>query len=319
MNVNGLKAAPAPKRAPVLAGLKRTRLDVPMRVLIYGEAGIGKSTFASRAPSPIFLGAEDGTSELEVVRYPFRARVTWEALLEAIDVLTEEEHEYQTVVIDSIDWAEPLAWATACREANKPSIEAIGYSKGYVRAQELWLQLLRRLDALRAARRMHVILVGHAVIRTFHNPEGDDYDNFALKLHEKSAGVVREWCDAVLFARLVKFTHKADGARAKAVSTGARVLETEANAAYFAKNRYSLPSQLPLEWDDFANAIRAGRPEETLTRVRALLAELETLGAVDLVARARPVIERDANDTAKLLVHINRLTVRLEEAKKGTP
>lgn len=310
-NTNGA----AEPRAKLLQGIVKRRLDVPMRVLVYGEAGIGKSTFASHAPDPIFIGSEDGTSELEVARYPVRIE-RWQDILDAVSALTEEEHSFRSVVLDTVDWAEPLCWAEVCRETSTPSIESTNYGKGYVRAQELWLALLRRLDTLRERRGMHVILLAHAVIRTFKNPDGDDFDMYSLKMHEKSAGVLREWSDAVLFARLERYTSRsATPGKAKAVTTGARVLHTVSGAAFFAKNRYSLPDPLPLQWEDFAGAIRAGRPEETLAKIEAMLAELVELGAVEMVAKMRAAVAKDSGDAVKLGVHMNRIAVRLHETK----
>lgn len=295
-----------------LADIKPARLTVPMRTLIYGEAGIGKSTFASRAPAPLFVGSEDGTSELEVCRAPLVR--TWGDIEATVKALTEQSHHFETVVIDTVDWAEPLCWAEVCREAGKQSIEQMPYGKGYVRAQELWLTLLRRLDAMRERRGVGVVLIGHAVVKPFRNPEGDDFDMFVLKTHERVAGLLREWSDAVLFARLERYTSKGDNGRAKAVTTGARVIRTQSDGAFFAKNRYSLPPSLPLDWDDYYAATRAIRSDETLATIERLLGELDGVGFD--TTRARATVERDRGDGAKLLTHANRLQARLVEVTK---
>src|SRR5688572_13178158 len=92
---------PKPRK---LAGLKKARVAKPMRVVCYGGDGVGKSTLASQAPEPIFIGAEDGTSELEVVRYPDEP-AEWNDIFDAIHVLATEDHAFKTLVIDTVDWA----------------------------------------------------------------------------------------------------------------------------------------------------------------------------------------------------------------------
>jgi len=53
-----------------------------------------------------------------------------------------EQHDFATVVIDSVDWLEPLVWAKACRDNGWNSIEDAGYGKGYVAALNLWRQYI---------------------------------------------------------------------------------------------------------------------------------------------------------------------------------
>lgn len=243
-----------PARRMTLAAVTRGARPRPKRVLIYGPEGVGKSSFGAAAPDPIFLGAEDGTASLDVARFP--QPQSWQDILDAVDTLTASEHPYDSLVIDSIDWAEPLAWSAVCAAGAKKSIEDFGYGKGYVAAVDLWRGLLARLDILRDRRGMHVVLVAHAAVRRFQNPEGEDFDRYSIKLHEKSAGPIKEWSDAVLFATWETLTRETESGRNKGVHTGRRVLYTERHAAWDAKNRFGLPPVLPLEWAAFEDGVR---------------------------------------------------------------
>lgn len=243
----------APSRRMTIGSVQSGPTRRPKRVLAYGPEGVGKSSFGAAAPAPIFLGAEDGTASLDVARFP--QPQTWGEVLEAIDELTTGAHQFETLVIDSIDWAEPLAWAKVCADGGKKSIEDFGYGKGYVAAVDLWRGLLARLDALRERRGMHVILIAHAAVKRFQNPEGEDFDRYSIKLHDKSAGPIKEWCDAVLFATWQTLTREVDGGKTKGVHTGKRILHTERHAAFDAKNRYGLPPVLPLSWRAFDDAV----------------------------------------------------------------
>lgn len=261
-----------------LAAVTRGTIDRPLRVVLYGVEGIGKSTFGADAPAPIFLGAEDGTGHLDVARFP-QPR-TWADAIDALRVLHTEPHDYRTLVVDTVDWLEPLCWRAVCDAARKPDIEAFGYGKGYLAALEEWRRFVHGLDALRA-KGMTVVLLAHALVRPFRNPEGEDYDRYTLKVNEKAAGLLREWADAVLFANYQSFGAKQQNGRAKNIGTGARTLYTTHRPAADAKNRWSLPDELAMGWRPFADALAESRSPARVAAQRAeLAAVVEQLCAV---------------------------------------
>jgi hypothetical protein len=160
---------------------------------------------------------------------------------------------------------------------------------------------------------MQILLIAHAWIKTFRNPEGDDFDRFEIKLHAKAQGLLREWCDAVLFAMHETFTHKSGKgteARAKGISTGARILRTQRTAAYDAKNRYNLPDSLPLDWQSLTDAIADGQPATPAaleTRIAAMLAGADP----DLVERVRRAVLAAAGNAITLARIENKLSAQL--------
>ena len=300
------------------------RLVKPIRVLLYGLEGVGKSTFAAGAPNPIFLGAEDGTSELDVERFP--QPQTWPEVIEAVDELRTAEHDYKTLVIDTLDWVEPLCWAHLCatwtpdgRKTKVKNIEDYGFGKGYNEAGGLWRVLISRLERLREQRRMDMVLLAHSWIRTFKNPMGGDYDRFEMKLHKIAAGIWREWCDAVVFAAHDITTYE-DGRRIKGIGTGARILHTQHNAVWDAKNRYDLPPSLPLDWNAFAEAVRTRRPDDPArlrTQIERLLGEVAantTLMTRDatLTTRVRNSVANAGDNADELARILNKLAAKIE-------
>lgn len=298
-----------------LANVVRGRLSKPIRICVYGVDGIGKSTFAAGAPAPVFIGAEDGTSTIDVARFP--EPKTWRELLAALDELEYGEHSYQTVVLDTLDWIEPLCWVQVVgvgkhtrNGALIESIEDFDYGKGFSAALDEWRVALSRLDRLREVKGMHVVLLAHSWIKTFKNPDGEDFDRHEMKLHKSAASLVREWCDVVLFATHEQYTHKNDKrARAKGISTGARVLHTQRTAAFDAKNRHNLPDTLPLEYEAFDEAVIAGMPAPPEV-LRARIAEL--LKTADDALRARVQAALDKSPDAATLARIaNRLSAEI--------
>lgn len=265
---------PQPTRMK-LAAITRGRVEKPTRVLLYGVEGVGKSTFAASAPNPIFIAAEDGTAQLDVARFP--EPKTWADVFDALDELLHGEHDYKTVIVDTLDWLEPLCWAAvvASGGAKIKSIEDFGFGKGYVAALDEWRRLLAKFEQVRIKRGMGVVFLAHSWIKTFKNPEDEDYDRYELKLHAKAGGLMKEWADAVLFTRYETFANKDEKTkRVRGVSSGSRVIHTQRTAAWDAKNRYGLPQTLPLDWDAYAAAVIANQPADParlLERIKALL------------------------------------------------
>ena len=285
-----IPAAPKPKRM-TLSAIKTGRLQKPTRIMIYSVDGCGKTTFASQAPKPIFLASEDGTAQFDVARFP--SVETWADMLDGVQELTVGEHDYQTLVIDSLDWAEPLLWRSISDAAKVPTIEDVGggFGKGYMAAMEGWRVLLAALERLQRDRGMGLILIGHSLIKKFANPEGDDYDRYSLKLNEKAAGLIREWVDAVLFANFETFAVKDKAKRIRGVSSGSRIIYTQRTASYDAKDRYGLPPQMPLSWAEFEKAKAAGQPADPdaliaeITRKAALLGGKDSTDTLAAVAK----------------------------------
>jgi len=237
----------------------------PRRTLIYGQHGVGKSTFGAMAESPVFIQTEDGLSNLDAPRFPLAE--SYRDVLGALGELYTEEHDYKTVVIDSLDWLERLIWSEVCAKRGVESIEDIGYGKGYVFALTQWREVLAGLDALRNAsggRGMSVILIAHAAIEKFANPETETYDRYAPRLQKLASALVQEWCDEVLFAGYRVHTKSTDEGfnrkRAVGVGAGERILRTTERPAHVAKNRLSLPDEMPLDHRVYAAFVRGENP-----------------------------------------------------------
>jgi hypothetical protein len=239
----------------ILSTISRGKRPRHIFALIYGTDGVGKSTLCSHAPNPIFVGAEKGTEQLDVARFPQTETIG--ELLAQLRALQTEKNEFSTVVLDSLDWIEPLIWKAVCDEVKVEHIEQAfgGYGKGYVRALDLWRTLINELSILN--HKMHVLLIGHAQIKSFQDPElPAAYDRYQLKINDKAAALVREAADAVLFARFETELVKANGSKAKVRGEGVRVMYTESRPAFDAKNRFGLPFCMPLDWKTFGDAIR---------------------------------------------------------------
>ena len=108
----------------MLKTVRTGKIVRPQRGVIYGVESVGKTTLAAQAPSPIFLDIEGGSSHLDVPRLEIKS---WSDMMTALEELAAGGHGYQTVVVDSADWAERLAIENLLAETKQPSIESFGY------------------------------------------------------------------------------------------------------------------------------------------------------------------------------------------------
>lgn len=236
---------------------KTKRMEAP-KILLAGEPKIGKSTFAASAPNAIGITTEDGLSGIDSQAFPLAQSL--EDVYSAIDTLLNQEHNFQSVFVDSLDWMEPLINAYVCKANGWKDIEAPGFGKGYVAAAAEWKNLLEGFEALRRQRGMAVILICHVKQQRIESPTHEGYDAWVLKLHNRASALVEEWADIVGFAAhriAIKKTDAGFGNKeTKAMKTGERMLYLEAHPAYPSGNRFGL-EDCPLSWDAFSEQLSA--------------------------------------------------------------
>lgn len=231
-----------------------------LKVLVYGPEGIGKSTFASMFPAPIFIDTEGSTEDMDVIRVNPAPR-SWTELLEVVRKMATPKYTggYQTLVLDTADWAEKLCSKHLCDARGYKGIEDFGYGKGYTYLEEEFGKLLNLLtDVIDAGN--NVVITAHATMRKFEQPdEQGAYDRWELKLQKKTASLVKEWVAAVLFANYKTIVVNVDGQGAakgkNKVQGGRRVMYTSHHPCWDAKNRFGLADELPFEYEQIAHIV----------------------------------------------------------------
>src|SRR5258708_26313501 len=243
-----------PKKAGTLSLIIRQRKRRPIFGVLEGPSGVGKSTFASESDNPVFIPCERGLDQITTAKFPTpRTLEEFGAYLKAVD---EEAHDYRTLVIDTIDALELLIFDAVIIEAQKldkriKSIEEVGggWQKGYSRAREYWQRLVARMTAF--SERMNVLLIAHSHLRSVNDPMvGTAYDVYEMKVQQKSAELIKQSVDLILFARLttsvVKESQKAR--KGRGLVSGDREMYTEPTSGVEAKNRYDLESPMEFSW-----------------------------------------------------------------------
>ncbi len=240
--------------------ISRGKLCKAKKIVLYGVEGIGKSTFASHFPEPVFIDVEDSTVEMDVSR--FDKPSSFPMLLQQVQYVAQNPSVCKTLVLDTLDWAEKFAYETVCMQKGWKSIEDGGYGSGYRFAYETMGSLLNELTNV-VNSGVNVLLIAHAAIQKFEQPdELGAYDRWELKLQTSkkcnTAAMVKEWADMVLFANYKTTVVNVDGQGAvkgkNKVQGGKRVMYTSHNPCWDAKNRFGLPEEMPF---DFAQLVQS--------------------------------------------------------------
>lgn len=293
---------PAPAPTPVngrqppktsrLGSIKRGQLRSALRFMFYGPEGVGKSSLLADVDGLLLADIEGGSDNIDVPRYMFRdeegghvPRSYAEVLSMIDDLEANPGHGFKALGFDTADALEALIHRHICEQHSKSSIEEFGFGKGYQVALDEMRRFLALLDRLRG-KGLAILFVGHSIVKTFKNPEGEDYDRYQLRVHDKLGGLVKEWCDVVGFIRFDGGSAKLKGdvaqtKRARGWATGKRIVHLARDAAWDAKSRLSMPAEIELDvahpWEPF-RAAAAGARDTTVESLRAAIgAELDRI------------------------------------------
>jgi hypothetical protein len=281
MNVQQRPRAGAPRHD--FAGMVQTTgAGLPNRYVIYGREGIGKTSLAAQMPTPLFLQmkGETGLETLidagQLTNTPHLPEITtWIDLMDALNWILESDPPYKTLVIDALNGAERLCHEHVCQrdfDGDWSEKGFMGYMRGYEVALADWRQFLARLDAIRLKHKMTIVVLSHAKVSTFKNPEGPDYDRFQPDVTPKTWSLTHKWADAVLFWNFeaqvaqVQENRKAQTKKGKLIGQN-RILYTQNAGAYDAKNRLGLPPEIDMgnspqeSWQALKTAIVAARKQ----------------------------------------------------------
>lgn len=299
----------------ILNQIKKGPVQRPPKIMLIGVEGVGKSTAGANMPNPLFICGESGLVGPQFKDVPNFTPESWKDVLDLCDELAQNPGKYRSLVIDTLDWLEPMLYAHVVTTAHKSDIKHIedfGYGKGYVMAQTEARQLLSRLDRVNAAG-MNILILSHSQLKTVQNPTGENYDHFESKVNQKIAGVFKEWCDCILFAHFEVYVEKNKMGINKATGGDERIVQTTHSAAWDAKNRYGLPEEMPLDMKAIMSAIMGKDPTADLVK------EIETLLPKMDAEKASKTAEwlKGSHTTAELKKVLENAKKTIKEADNG--
>ena len=236
----------------------RESKDAPF-IVIYGPAGVGKTTFAANSKNNVVLQTEQGSGELKLRTLKDGVFSSFNEFLSALRYVYANSEEIDTVVIDSIDHLEPLVWAQVCEDKGWDSIESPGYGKGYLEADRYWQRVVRAMNKLRSDKNITIVAIAHDIVRVVNDPTAEPYDAHDFKLHKRAVALWKENADVI---GLIRNPVSVDQKTGKVKGGVTPTLYTRPSAAYIAKSRYTkMPAMMPVKldtgWDNFAKFIPA--------------------------------------------------------------
>ena len=280
-----------------MIGIYSGKITTPVKGILYGVPGIGKSTFAAKWPKPLFIDLEQGTLQLDV------DRVTPSSAAEVANIVTEliqsdayNAYSYRTLVIDSADWMEQWMIQKICAEAGINSIEKYekGYGKGWTKLAEDWARFLDLVDRLRLKRNMNILFIAHSKTKRYEPADDSGYDRYTLTMGDKSAEVLKKWSDLILFVKYDTFTVEENG-KVKVKGSDKRVMYTGFHPCWDAKNRFGLPTKLPFEYGQIERIFTAEpAPAKTYASPAAAAAPPVTTQAPPAAPAAPPATAEPA-------------------------
>ena len=232
----------------------------PVKCCVYGVEGIGKSTFASKFPDPLFFDLDKGTARLNVKRVTDIQ--SWPQLMQSVEEVWKEPGLCRTLVIDTADAAERLCISHICAKKEKSGIEDFSYGSGYSYLVEEFARFLLNLETC-VTQGINVVILAHAVLKTITMPEEmGQYDHWELKLSTKTtnkvAPLVKEWADMLFFANYETILVEDGKLKKKKAMGGKRMMWTSHTTFADAKNRFGLPEKMPFDYAGIAQYITSG-------------------------------------------------------------
>ncbi len=239
----------------------------PPRIIVYGPPKIGKSTFLSEMPKPIVIQTEDGNESIGTDRFPLCENLSDVFLY--LKALRDDKHKFKTIGMDSLSALQTLIFQRVAEDKGKTYIEDIGFQAGYKLAIKYWEEFFALVDEVVGMKSMAFCGIAHATIREYHDPDGENYDQFTMDLHKHIVPEITRWADMIMFINFKTYTKvTGEGLNKEVKPTGdaRRVAYTEKRAAFDAGRRDifgALPSEFDIERGQTWNTIAKYLGEET--------------------------------------------------------
>lgn len=216
----------------VLSGITPTA----PKLMLYSLPGVGKSTLAAKLKRPIFLDLEGGLNYIDCNRTEQITDLD-DFYKDLVELYRAETREYDTIVIDSVDWLVRKVVEKAAGIDKNNLTETLnrsngGYGNGkQVLENHIRTKLLPTLVALNK-KGYGICLVAHAERKDTMDADGVDMERITPKIDTNTMNVFVEWVDNVFYL--------------KKGADGERYLVLDSDMVALAKNRLSLSGEIKL-------------------------------------------------------------------------
>jgi cell division septation protein DedD len=234
------------------------KVHEPVKAVVYGPEGIGKTTFASQWPNPLIIDVEKGAAQVGTDRV---IPTSYEEVKAIISNLKQDAQGYKTIVFDTADWLEKMISKMVCDREGLSSIESVKFGKAWVMVAEEWKRLCDQLDNLRVSQAVNILFLAHSTIRNFNPPVEEKYDRWEMKLSKQGNSILKEWVSLIFFVNyeVIVTENKAAG--------GQRYMYSTHSPCWDAKNRYGLKDKLKFDFKEIASIFVDSTPVKTPQQV----------------------------------------------------
>jgi hypothetical protein len=220
-------------------------------ILIYGAPKIGKSTFCSQAENALFLATEPGLNCLPVFKSDIR---NWEELCLALKEVTVGDHQFKTLIIDTIDNAYNFCADFICAKYGVDYQGDLAHGKGWVLVSNEFNRVLTKMAHLPYG----LFLVSHAQDKEYQGRTGSIIKT-QPSLPERARKVVQGLVDIILYADIEESVSETGEPISK------HVVRTKPTNRYEAGDRTNrLPEVVDLNYAAFKKAFNSQTKPEPM-------------------------------------------------------
>lgn len=305
-----------------LSRVESSRRLQPLRTLVYGPEKVGKTGFCCRAPDLIALDVESRMGHYDVPTFP--TVESWKEALAALETLRTEKHGFKNVLVDSATSLEKMLKVQVCRDAGWKPDQADEFTRWVKLAvNSYWPEFFTACERLERERGMGVLITAHMQVKQMKNPQGEPYDRYRPALcGEQGPSLFLHWAHDVLFATYEDNVFVMKSAvtgrdRARATTTGNRVMYTKHTPAYDAGNSCGLPGMIPLNFREYVSMrlLGLGSAKEIIAALQPMIAEIETPEVREKVLDYLGKNSSDEAEVRKVLGRVREILSEQEIAK----
>jgi hypothetical protein len=221
----------------------------PPLLMFHAMHGLGKTNLPLESQNPIYIGSEEN-DEIEASRLP--KIETWTQLKDQLKAIRDDDHDFKTIVIDTVDALEQIAQKEILsgKDAGKTMATAMGgYGKAYEKMADMFIEIRDEfLVPIREKRGMVIILLCHSEKVKNEDPiTVTSYDHYQTALHKKVKPVFEDWVSGIFFITHRVVRAENSSGKEYAEGDGGRVIYTEERPSHIAKNRFDLDYEIDYE------------------------------------------------------------------------
>jgi len=265
--------------------IKRGKQARHQKVLVYGVEGIGKSTFASQFPSPIFFDTEDRLAHLDVASIPINSIADFDYALK------EDLSEFKTIILDTVDFFEKICINHVIKNNYMGDTDKyMSYGSGFRAMRTLFEKYINNLNNYCTQHGKHFVLIGHARMQKVEDVLlAKQFDRWTITLDDRNSEFVKAMVDCNFFCQYQHIAMEGKDKKTRAVATQNRILYTQHHAGFDAKNSWGLPESIEMDYKHIQKfvpeKVEAKTEKESIAKAkqREVLELAEPLGGIEYV------------------------------------